>query len=502
MRHLILLGVFFISFQNNSFSQTGTFIPEMAFIDTAFQDFMEDWNVPGGTISVVRSGRLVYSRGFGYADTTSKEEVLPTDLFRIASISKPITGIAIMKMIEDGIVQIDDTVFGSTGILSEAPYDSYVDSRVSEITVKQLLQHTSGFSFYQGNRDPMFLNQFIAEQMFVDYPADAEKVIQFMLENETLDNDPGTNFFYSNFGHLVLGKVIEKLTEMPYEQYVQTFLENDMGITSMKIGKNLLENRFENEVIYYDYPGSSSAFSIYDNQTIVPWPYGGFHLEIMDSHGGWIASSEDLVKMMVHVDGFETVPDVLDTETIALFTTPSSANPNYAMGIAVNQWNNWWHNGSLPGTTSLLVRASGGTIWSVLMNTRDRFGEINNAIDNFMWDQLRKVQSWPTHDLFDSSNSTSSEIESFVSGDFKLNQNYPNPFNPNTEISFSLPTASDVTLTVYNALGQEIQILVDTRLSAGFHSLNFEAKNLPTGIYFYTLKTGEQSISKKMTLMK
>ena len=86
--------------------------------------------------------------------------------------------------------------------------------------------------------------------------------------------------------------------------------------------------------------------------------------------------------------------------------------------------------------------------------------------------------------------------------DYTLSQNYPNPFNPTTKINFSLPEASNVKLSIYNILGQEVQTLVNEQLSAGNYNVDFNASNLSSGIYFYSLKAGSNVVTKKMTLLK
>ena len=93
-------------------------------------------------------------------------------------------------------------------------------------------------------------------------------------------------------------------------------------------------------------------------------------------------------------------------------------------------------------------------------------------------------------------------IESALPTEFSLMQNYPNPFNPSTQISFSLPVASKATLTVFDALGRNVGTLVNGSLSAGVHSVNFDAANLSNGIYFYQLKAGDFSAVRKMMLLK
>jgi hypothetical protein len=85
---------------------------------------------------------------------------------------------------------------------------------------------------------------------------------------------------------------------------------------------------------------------------------------------------------------------------------------------------------------------------------------------------------------------------------FQLQQNYPNPFNPTTQITFDLPKAGNVTLTVYNALGQEVATLVNGALPVGSHSVTFNAKNLASGVYFYRLTAGSYQSTMKMLLMK
>ncbi|HEY9186928.1 MAG TPA: T9SS type A sorting domain-containing protein [Ignavibacteria bacterium] len=85
---------------------------------------------------------------------------------------------------------------------------------------------------------------------------------------------------------------------------------------------------------------------------------------------------------------------------------------------------------------------------------------------------------------------------------FELSQNYPNPFNPSTKIKFYIPEKSHAKLTIYNLLGEKIITLLDNDLSVGEYELNFEAKNLPSGVYFYRLETPKQTITKKMILSK
>jgi arabinogalactan endo-1,4-beta-galactosidase len=121
---------------------------------------------------------------------------------------------------------------------------------------------------------------------------------------------------------------------------------------------------------------------------------------------------------------------------------------------------------------------------------------------------------WENVTLFDFSGELLSSISAFDSttsivqilneelNSFNLYQNYPNPFNSSTIIKYEIPHGSFVTLKLFNVLGNEIAILVDDFKPAGFHKLNFNAENLPSGIYFYIIKAEKFIDSKKMILLK
>jgi len=92
--------------------------------------------------------------------------------------------------------------------------------------------------------------------------------------------------------------------------------------------------------------------------------------------------------------------------------------------------------------------------------------------------------------------------EKAIPTEYALRQNYPNPFNPTTTIEFALPKASKVTLVVYDALGREVVTLMNSKLNAGYYTVEFDGMNLPSGVYFYTLKTADYVMTRKLTLMK
>jgi CubicO group peptidase (beta-lactamase class C family) len=338
-------------------------------------DFRKQFSVPATSIAIARNGQFVYEQAAGIADAANLTQVQRDSLFRVASVTKPITSVTIFSLIEQGKLNLNDKVFGPNGILDNGygkpPYKSFV----TDITVDHLLTHTSG-GWPDDDTDPMMLS----------LPWNQTKIITHTIAKLPITNPPGTHWAYSNFGYCVLGRVIEQVTGEAYESYVRTHILGPCGISTMKIARNRIDDRANYEVVYY---GQSSED-----------PYQ-LNITRMDSPGGWIASSTELVQFLNHVAGSPGIPALLKPETIKMMTTPAPAYPagdaRYARGWMVrdNGAGNWWHNGSLPGTTSLMVRTPAGMSWAALCNTRtEPKDQINTALDQMMWNIVRTVPSW------------------------------------------------------------------------------------------------------------
>jgi len=329
--------------------------------------FMEKYAVPGFSIAVGHGGTIVYQDAFGWADRENNEAVTPRHLFRIASVTKTITSVAIFSLIESGRINLTDTVFGPNAVTGtdygQPPYNPGVD----QITIEHLLTHTSGGWSNEAN-DPMFMN----------LAMNHAELIRWTLRNRPLDHPPGQNYAYSNFGYCVLGRVIEKITRQPYADYARDAVLKRCGVTDMTIAGNTLAQRQAWEVKYYGQGGN---------------PYG-MNVTRMDSHGGWIATPADLVQFFMHVDGFSNPPNILKPQTIETMTTASAANAGYAKGWEVNKANNWWHNGSLPGTTTIAVRTHSGFCWAAFTNTRRSNSAMDGDLDRLNWSMVRQVKAW------------------------------------------------------------------------------------------------------------
>ena len=190
--------------------------------------FMARYKAPGLSVAISHHGQIVYRTGFGFADQAAGEKVTPKHLFRIASISKPITSVAIFTLIEKGQLKLSDFIFGSGAVLGFDFGSSYPD-RVRKITLKHLLTHTCG-GWENDRNDPMFLNLAMS----------AKALIRWTLENQPLNYEPGTRYAYSNFGYCIVGRVIEKLGGKSYAEFVEQEVFARCGIDDMRIGGNTL----------------------------------------------------------------------------------------------------------------------------------------------------------------------------------------------------------------------------------------------------------------------
>ena len=376
-------------------------------LDRSIPALLEEWGVPGAAIAIVKDGRLVLAQGYGFANVETEMPVEPGSLFRVASIAKPITAVAVMRLVEDGLLELDDRAFQ---ILDETqPSEATArDPRLNEITVRHLLQHSGGWDSSNGY-DPMWIPGVVEEELGVSKPVTCRDVIRFMLSQQ-LDFDPGTQYAYSNFGYCLLGRIIEKKTGQAYEEYVRQSVLKPLGITRMRIGATLLQDRVDGEVVYYGYPEQELAHSVLPNTPdLVPWPYGGFRLRTMDAHGGWIASAVDLVRFASSF-GANGPSSVIGPEMVQMMVARpepplwEGSSHHYGMGWLVRpagEGANWWHNGSLPGTYSLLVKTHHDFAWAALFNSRPReWARFSGEVDRLMWQGVQEVSHWPSHDLF------------------------------------------------------------------------------------------------------
>jgi N-acyl-D-amino-acid deacylase len=349
-------------------------------IDEFMTDFVTKFKVPGAAVAVAKDGTIVYSRGFGWADRENKSAMKPDAIFRIASMSKPFTAVAVMRLVEKGKLKLDDRVAET---LSIKPAGQKADERWKKITIRHLLEHRGGWD-HSGTFDPMFASVKIAQEVGVKAPAMPPTIIHYML-HQPLDFDPGDRFAYTNFGYCLLGRVIESVSGDSYEAHIKKVIVEPLKLGSLRLAKTFWADRAKGEVRYYS---SDPAKAVMGPQFGKPvaYPYGGCCLESMDAHGGWLASAPDLVTFSSSFADPKRCK-LLSAESVEMmFARPDGEKGEsyYARGWQVQpdgkERRNYWHGGSMSGSSGGMVRRADGVAFAVLMNTREKVNGVEPSI--------------------------------------------------------------------------------------------------------------------------
>jgi CubicO group peptidase (beta-lactamase class C family) len=346
---------------------------DIAAIDAKVSAYMQQQGVPGLSLAIAKQERLVFAKGYGAADVASKQPVTPQSLLRIASVSKSITAVAVMELVEAGKLALDAKVFGAGAVLGTQYGSKPYAANVKTITVHNLLQHTSGWSNTVNGQeeDPMFMNLGMSQA----------ELIGWVLDSRPLAHPPATKYEYLNFGFCVLGRVIEKVSGKPYEQYVKDAVLSRCGITRMQIGPESQAAKAPGEVTYY----GSAPYSLLTHR--------------MDSHGGWIATPIDLLRLLVRVDGFVAKTDILAPPEEAAMATTTTVSTGYGLGWIVDPAYRG-HNGAMDGTIGFLVRRNDGYSFAVLANERPAGDGYCFTLKSVLDSIVTSPISWPAYDLF------------------------------------------------------------------------------------------------------
>jgi CubicO group peptidase (beta-lactamase class C family) len=354
---------------------------DLTTINNDIQAYMTKYSVPGLSLAITQNERLVFAQGFGLADKASNTIVSPKSKFRIMSISKSITATAVMQLHAAGHFNMSDRVFGP-GSLTGDKYGDQVplvngkrqySSGITAITVQDLLNHQAGWG---ANSDP-------EGDLITMTPAQA---VSKIVANVPLTyTPPGSSYFYSNFGFLILGRLVADISGMEYEDYVKQKILSPAGATAVQLASDA--GPISEEVTYYPLGAS-----------------GNFRIHEFSSFGGWVATAIDMCRWSVHVDGIGGVADLLSTATEQDMWTAASHNGGYGKGWLVNQAPGSWrgHNGAFSGTGSFFTQRTDGSGigFMVVMNQNSKGDEYSWELRGVVDSMISKVSGFPAFDLF------------------------------------------------------------------------------------------------------
>lgn len=351
--------------------------PAIPAFDQKFIPFLKKWRVPGASLVVIKNNQVVVNRGYGWKDKASSTPITPESLFRIASASKTFTAVTVLKLIQEGKLRLDDSVFTLLNDLRPLPGRT-VNPRIYQITVRNLLQMSSGWFSHGGHFDPMFgpWPPRIASVLRPELPASCETTTRFMM-SQPLHSKPGTTYTYSNMDYCILGLVINKVTGSRYgysgyENYVKKNILAPIGIHDMYIGSTLLKYKTGNEVTYYRDPRSVTPAEL-ANSWYLPYSTDEI-LKKNFGNGGWVATPKDLAMFIQALSQGR----ILNEASLRFMQEkPSFVSKDrttyYTIGgiiSHVNQQRYWIQTGSFTGSNALVITKPNGTTIAILFNYR------------------------------------------------------------------------------------------------------------------------------------
>jgi CubicO group peptidase (beta-lactamase class C family) len=219
---LLFLALSFSLAQTTS-APENTLAPDVAkAIDTYINEQLSENSIPGVSLAVMQDGKVVYAKGYGFANLEHEVAAKPETVYQLASVSKQFTAAGVMLLVEDGKINLDESI---RTYLSDAP-ESWQD-----ITVRQILNHTAGLGDYAPDFD--FLQ-----------PKTEDEILQSIYQSELLF-EPGSRSRYSNYGYITLGALISKVSGQPFGEFMQEriFAPLRMSVTQLVTERDLIMNR-------------------------------------------------------------------------------------------------------------------------------------------------------------------------------------------------------------------------------------------------------------------
>jgi len=297
-------------------------------VDSIVNSKMNQYNIPGLSIGLIRNDSIIYLKGYGVKSIKTGNLVTENTIFHTASISKLFTAVATMKLVEQNVITVDDKL---VDILPELKFD---DKRVNDITIKNLLNHTSGLpdisSYHWGNNNES-----------------DNSLKEFVLGlNLKLDSDPSTKYEYSNLAYDILGYVIEKVSGSTFDDYLKENVLNKNGMYN----SDFRYFKIHDSLKTVPHAKRWVTNNIYERKT---YPYTREHAPSSTLN----SSSKDLSKWMI---SFLKTLDDSDLKHInQLMIEPTfSSNPYMGLGFQLNTINSnktIGHYGGDKGFRSYLI---------------------------------------------------------------------------------------------------------------------------------------------------
>ncbi|KAJ8307881.1 hypothetical protein KUTeg_014567 [Tegillarca granosa] len=394
MWNLLLTTISFLSIIGLSLTEEFNF-------DKAFQAFLRSNNYNGAQVGVMVEGRLAFAKGYG--KNRENHLIHNESSVPISALSKALTVVAAIKLVEDGKLELGSKVFGHRGVLQMLkPWDTdTVDERIYDITVDHLLRHTGGWDSQHSKMFDPVLNEVLLAKGFnvknitklmnlTNGPTPYD-IIRFMM-SERLEFTPGMRSVVSNLGYIILGKIIEIKSDLPYQEYVKKHVLNPCGMLHTRIRKPHINQEGKPNEPVYDGHGKVNPLFV-------------------DSALGWESNVYDMLRFAQCLDGSADYKILNDESLRLLMAKPSNVQVEHgeswmAGGFHTNNQGALWMEGE-EYTDELLfyhkgpLRTNGhhtrglATAWVILLD-----GHTFTPIKHIINVMVSAESNWPTKNHF------------------------------------------------------------------------------------------------------
>lgn len=340
---------------NNTVATTTTAVqeplPNTDLFDAAIKLHTVDAKSRDVSVAVIFEGQVIHT--FAASSSKSSRPVNVNSNFRIASISKVVTAETVLKLIDQDLLQLDEPIVGrvadSIGLI-------LADDRARKITVRQLLSHTSGISNFL--------------KIFFDAGSYDQMGMLIEVLGQPLATDPGSAYKYSNVNFILLGRAIELVTGLSYQDAAKQLVLSPLGLQSFRM------------VDTYEFGPSDALHAVSGGRT---------YMEQLGAAGAWVATASDVAKLLDSLNPDSPTQHLVSRELLDLMKLPATPVPadslwDYGLGLRLFASGEWGHSGSVENVHAMVVHRPDGLVVCVLVNgakpkdTDELIGAINDAI--------------------------------------------------------------------------------------------------------------------------
>ncbi len=377
--------------------------PAFASFETQAIEFIRANQMPALSVAVSLKGKMLYQGAFGYSDLDRKTKVTPEQPFRSASLSRIVTVVAALQLVDRGKLKLNTPVYPMLGV---KPWRANsVDARSSTITVLNLLQETAGHDQSQ-SLDPGQSPRSITKTMKLKTLITPQHTMEYML-SKPLAYAPGTDSRTSAYTYLMLGRVIEKASGQPYEDYVLENIAKPLGLRSLRMSRIDPAERIGDEVVHVERAGRFySKLAGSDAGKWVRANHGGIHFGLLDSSHGWMLTPSDMLKLMTAIQASPS-PILSDDSKVLMTARPPHEKSDkevwkgcvLSCRMTSNGITLWRFTQDVYCSAGLVCFSSNGLSYCFMFNThrtvagdnpRNGFDEIVNKEANKVWRLLEK----------------------------------------------------------------------------------------------------------------